>query len=197
MWRLLHLLAPALAAAVTVSQQPASQETTAAPRPHIVFVMADDFGYNNFGPHAKGQANAREVQTPTLDNLTAEGVLLERHYVFQFCSPSRCAFTTGRNPIHVNLLNDALGEYNLSDPVSGFSGIPRNMTAIATKLASVGYSTVATGKVHYMAWTETSFSQGLFAVHRPIPFPPPHPCSGMSGLRRSTTSLLAAVTSAA
>ena len=116
-------------------------------KPHIVFVMADDFGWANFGVHAKGQPNAAEALTPRLDALVSDGVLLDRHYVFRFCSPSRCAFTSGRNPIHVNLFNDALGEYNLADPVSGFSGIPRNMTGIAEKLAGAGYSTVAAGKV--------------------------------------------------
>ena len=81
-----------------------------APQPHIVFVMADDFGWANFGIHAKGQPNENEVQTPRLDALAASGILLDRHYVFRFCSPSRSAFISGRNPIHVNLFNGAIGQ---------------------------------------------------------------------------------------
>jgi hypothetical protein len=114
-----------LAASVTGSEltaRPQQPVTSPAAQPHIVFIMADDFGWANFGVHAKGQPNQDEVQTPRLDALVESGILLERHYVFQFCSPSRCALTTGRNPIHVNLLNDALGNYNLSNPISGFSG---------------------------------------------------------------------------
>ena len=112
--------------------------------------MADDFGWANVGMHAKGQPNALEVKTPRIDALVDNGVVLDRHYAFRFCSPSRCAFTSGRNPIHVNLFNDALGEVNPADPVSGFSGIPRNMTGIAEKLAGAGYATVATGKVQQL-----------------------------------------------
>ena len=106
------------------------------PPPHIVFVLADDFGWNNFGIHAKGKPNEAEAQTPRLDALATEGVLLDRHYVFRLCSPSRSALQSGRNPIHVNVFNDALGEYNPADPVSGFSGIPRNMTGIGTFYAT-------------------------------------------------------------
>lgn len=83
-----------------------------------------------------------------MDRLASQGIVLDRHYVARICSPSRCAFQTGRNPIYVNTLNDPNGNYNLDDPVSGFSGIPRNMTVIAEKLAGVNYSTIYLGKWH-------------------------------------------------
>ena len=37
------------------------------------------YGWNNFGPHAHSQPNAAEIQTPVMDQLVAEGVLLDRH----------------------------------------------------------------------------------------------------------------------
>lgn len=46
-----------------------------------------------------------EVVTPTFDVLAAQGVILDRHYVYQFCSPTRSAFQTRRNHIHVNVIN--------------------------------------------------------------------------------------------
>ena len=58
----------------------------------------------------------REVQTPTIDRLVKQGVELDRHYVFKFCSPTRTAAQTGRNPIHVNTQN--------LDPVSPRSPTP-------------------------------------------------------------------------
>lgn len=115
--------------------------------PHIVHLMVDDYGFNNVGYHASSQANAKEVVTPTIDMLASTGVILDRFYAYRFCSPSRSSFLTGRNPIHVNTGNDALTLLNPKDPVSGFAGIPRNMTAIAEKLASVGYETVQAGCV--------------------------------------------------
>lgn len=33
----------------------------------------------------------------------ATGIDLQRHYVFMYCSPSRSALHTGRNPLHVNV----------------------------------------------------------------------------------------------
>ena len=38
--------------------------------------------------------------------------------------------------------------YNPDDPVSGYGGIPRNITVFVTKLQSAGYSTYQVGKWH-------------------------------------------------
>lgn len=103
------------------------------PPPHIVVIAIDDFGWNNVGYHAKNQPNAAEIQTPVLDELASAGVILDRFYSFRFCSPSRSAFLTGRNPIHVNVLNSPLSVYNLNDTDSGAAGIPRNMTTISER----------------------------------------------------------------
>lgn len=119
-----------------------------AQKPHLIFVMVDDYGWNNVGFHAKNNPNSDEVVTPNMDALAASGIELDRHYAFRFCSPSRSSFNTGRNPIHVNVGNDPLSLFNTSDPVSGQAGIPRNMTGLASKLAEAGYSTVQAGKWH-------------------------------------------------
>jgi len=89
--------------------------------------MLDDYGWANIGFHRNGTDPKNEVVTPVFDSLAAEGLILDRHYVYQFCSPTRSAFQTGRNPIHVNVLNSPVFQHNPDDPVSGFEGIPRNM----------------------------------------------------------------------
>jgi arylsulfatase A-like enzyme len=61
-------------------------------KPHIIFAMIDDLGWNGFGYHGSNS----EVLTPTLDALAANGVKLTNHYVYKFCSPSRASFLTGR-----------------------------------------------------------------------------------------------------
>lgn len=134
---------------------------------------------SDIGFHAKTQSNANEILTPTFDSLAAEGVLLDRHYVFRFCSPTRSALLTGRNPIHVNVLNSDLAAANTSDPISGFAGLPRNISTVAEKLASVGYQTVQAGKVRHR-YELLSVSSLLRIVSHARP--PPPPGSGTLGL---------------
>jgi arylsulfatase B len=120
---------------------------SAAGLPNIFLMLVDDYGWNNVGFHAKNQPNADEIVTPNMDKLASEGIILDHHYTFRYCSPSRSSFNTGRNPIHVNTGNDALTLMNSLDPVSGFAGIPRNMTTIAWKMRSAGYKTLQAGWV--------------------------------------------------
>eukprot|EP01113_Clastostelium_recurvatum_P050536 TRINITY_DN9591_c0_g1_i4.p1 TRINITY_DN9591_c0_g1~~TRINITY_DN9591_c0_g1_i4.p1 ORF type:complete len:555 (-),score=67.90 TRINITY_DN9591_c0_g1_i4:16-1527(-) len=108
-------------------------------------MVADDYGWANIGYHST-ELNAKEIQTPTLNSLCKQGVELDRHYTYQFCSPSRCAFLSGRNPIHVNALNNVEFHTNPNNTLSGYSGISLNMTLVSEKLRSAGYSTHFTGK---------------------------------------------------
>jgi arylsulfatase I/J len=80
--------------------------------------------------------------------LVANGIDLQRHYVFMYCSPSRSALHTGRNPLHVNVLNSWLDIHNPDDPVSGYQGVPLNMSFLPQKLKTAGYSTHFVGKSH-------------------------------------------------
>lgn len=110
--------------------------------PHIVYMLADNIGYGNIGyiRAASPAGPSTEVQTPNIDGLASTGVVLERLYTFEFCSPSRSSLLTGRLPAHVNLHND--------DQTRPGAGIPEQMTSIAAKLAGAGYHTHHLGKWH-------------------------------------------------
>ena len=58
------------------------------------------------------------VRTPRMDALVEEGLELDRHYVYKFCSPSRSSFQSGRLPVHVNVANAAPELRNASDAVA-------------------------------------------------------------------------------
>ena len=125
----------------------------AAPRPHILLVLLDDYGWANAGWHRNYTAPGGsfvpatdEVATPHMSMLVRSGIELDRAYAYKYCSPSRSALQTGRDPYHVNVLNAEPSVSNRSDPESGFAGVPRSMTGIATKLASAGYATAMFGK---------------------------------------------------
>jgi arylsulfatase A-like enzyme len=82
--RLLPLLCVLLLAAA------AMPVLAAAPKPNILWLIAEDFG-----PHL-GCYGAKEVSSPNLDKMAAEGVRYTRFYTTApVCSPSRSSFMTG------------------------------------------------------------------------------------------------------
>lgn len=138
---------------------PSGQAASAAPKPHIVMVLVDDWGWNNVGYH---RPNDPEVQTPNIDDLVKEGIELNRHYVYHYCSPSRASLQSGRLPVHVGYSNVNNEMVNPQDPVSGYAGIPRNMTGMAEKMRKGGYRTHATGKwdAGMATWDHTPMGRG-------------------------------------
>lgn len=66
-------------------------------RPHVVFILADDLGWDDVG-----WAN-KKVETPVLDKLRENSIELDQYYVQQVCTPSRAALMTGRYPMRYGL----------------------------------------------------------------------------------------------
>ena len=110
--------------------------------PHVLLLLADDYGWANAGWHA----GSAEVATPHLNALVKAGIELERHYAHKYCSPSRSALQSGRSPAHVNVNNHIPLMHNPADRVSGYSAIPRNMTGLAELMKRAGYATAMAGK---------------------------------------------------
>ena len=69
---------------------------------HILLVVVDDFGWSDVGFHGS------KINTPNMDKLAAEGVILDNYYVQPICSPTRSALLSGRYPIHTGVLNKAV-----------------------------------------------------------------------------------------
>ena len=53
-----------------------------------VWILRADLGWNGLGFNGH---NA-EVKTPTIDELAKGGVVLDNHYTYKFCSPTRASF---------------------------------------------------------------------------------------------------------
>ena len=62
--------------------------------PHILFLLADDLGWSDVGFHGS------KIETPNIDKLASDGVILDNYYVLPICSPTRSALLTGMYPIH-------------------------------------------------------------------------------------------------
>jgi len=115
----------------------AAAGSAAAALPHIVMLLVDDFGWAEVPWHRpKGYS---EVIAPNMQALVDEGIELDRNYAFKFCSPTRSAIQSGRNPIHVNAQNVGMQRFDPTHPLTGIAGIPVKMTGMATRLAEAGY----------------------------------------------------------
>ena len=76
-----------------------AHESAAASPPHILFVVVDDLGWSDVGFHGS------KIQTPNIDKLASEGVVLDNYYVLPICTPTRSALMSGRYPIHTGESN--------------------------------------------------------------------------------------------
>jgi len=75
---------------------PALTAQPAAPRPNIVFILADDLGFGDLGCY--GQTR---IQTPNIDRLAGDGLRFMSTYAGStVCAPSRCALMTGYHTGH-------------------------------------------------------------------------------------------------
>ena len=105
----------------------------AAKLPNIVFVLVDDWGFADVGFRNPA------ISSPNFDDLAKTGLVLNRHYVFKYCSPSRASFLTGRWPHHAH-------QWNL--PPTDMAGTNLKMTMLPAKLRMAYYSTHMVGKWH-------------------------------------------------
>ena len=74
----------AAAAALLITAAPLL--TATAPPPHLFMFIVDDLGYGNVNWNR--DTPTPEIVTPTMDALVADGIHLQRFYVFSCC---RCA----------------------------------------------------------------------------------------------------------
>ncbi|WDQ16309.1 sulfatase-like hydrolase/transferase [Rhodopirellula sp. P2] len=101
---------------------PAKPNVSAADKPNVLLIIADDVGYSDLGCYGG------EIDTPHLDQLAADGVRFSEFHVNPMCVVTRTSLMTG----HTHSQSD---DYRRSLPV-------------ARLLKKAGYATSLAGKWH-------------------------------------------------
>ena len=111
-------------------------------KPNIVIMFIDDMGYGDIGPFGN-----KVNQTPNLDRMAEEGMVLTEFYVANTaCTPSRAALLTGTYAHRIGMDG---GGGNLVVTFPGDKrGLNPNEITIAEMLRKNGYATGCFGKWH-------------------------------------------------
>lgn len=128
------------------AKQPSLPVLTAANRPNIVLIMADDMGYSDLGCYGS------EIPTPNLDKLAKEGVRFTQFYNTARCCPTRATLMTGLFQHQAgigHMTKEPNNNVNYDYGVYGYRGeLNRNCVTLAEVLKSAGYHTYMAGKWH-------------------------------------------------
>src|SRR5689334_14101936 len=105
-------------------------EASAAKKPNVLLIIADDQGYGELSCHGNPV-----VQTPHLDQLAKQSVRLTDFHAAPMCTPTRGQLLTG-----IDCLRN--GAMNVS---SGRTLLRREFPTLANVLRAAGYATAQFG----------------------------------------------------
>lgn len=122
---------------VAVAPAPATKKP-----PHLIFVLIDDLGFNDFK-----DSKDLGVSWPNVKKLANRSIFVNTTMTEAWCAPSRAALLTGR---YFNLL-------------SSFDFSSKDETTIAQRLNKEGYMSYAVGKWHlgWKTWAMTPTGRGF------------------------------------
>lgn len=105
-------------------------------RPNILFIFADDIGYEAFGCYG-----GLDFETPRIDAMAADGLRFTRAYMNPLCVPSRVSLHTGRHTTTHGFTKNVEVHLGSREAVD-FTAMP----TFAQKLRAAGYRTAVSGK---------------------------------------------------
>lgn len=121
---------PSTNIAALVKDRPAD-----APPPNVIIILADDLGWADVGYRGS------DIQTPNIDRLAKEGMRLERFYATPYCSPTRAALMTARDPIKLGVAYAVLMAWDNG-------GVSPEERFMSEDFKDAGYDTAMIGKWH-------------------------------------------------
>ena len=114
---------------------PAAAAVRGPTPPNILLIVSDDQGFHDAS--FRGSA----IETPRIDELAREGVVLSRFYTAPMCTPTRAALMTGRSPIRSGLNHGTILPWTEH-------GLDEQEPTLAERFREAGYQTALIGKWH-------------------------------------------------
>ncbi|MFZ9933195.1 MAG: arylsulfatase [Chthoniobacterales bacterium] len=112
----------------------AADEPVAAPKPNVVYILADDLGYGDLSCYGQ-----KKLQTPNIDRLATEGMKFTDHYSGNtVCSPSRACLMTGQHPGRIHCRGNG--------PENTYTKLDPDMITLPRLFKNAGYATGLYGK---------------------------------------------------
>lgn len=113
-------------------------------KPNIFFIFVDDLGYADVGFNG-----SKYYETPAMDKLAGQSLILDNSYTYPTCSPSRAALLTGEQSFRTGVYCVPVLEKG-DDKENIFSRwtVQLNHTVYAKPLAAAGYKSIHIGKWH-------------------------------------------------
>lgn len=109
-------------------------------RPNILIIMTDDMGYTDLGVYGG------EVNTPNLDQLARDGIILTDFHNQAVCAPTRAALMAGTDNHNAGGAMHQAG--NQRDEPGYESYLNEDVVAFPATLQAAGYNTYFAGKWH-------------------------------------------------
>src|SRR5512146_1922926 len=134
-----YVLALLALMAVSGSRAPGAAATV---KPNIVFILSDDLGYADIGPYGQ-----KDIQTPALDKMAAEGMLFTQAYSGSpLCAPCRSTLFTGLHTGHTPIRHNPAAARGWNRTAQGDPPLPDDILTFAKVCKNAGYATACIGK---------------------------------------------------
>ena len=113
----------------------ASRDPILNDRPNVIFILADDLGFNSIG----NEDLDLDFATPFLSKLAKKSITIQNYYTQESCTPARAALLTGRYPLSLGMQLTSINAY-------ATNALNKDETLLSDVLQEGGYTSYHLGK---------------------------------------------------